>query len=209
MNPRTTKELPVNQMLNREMQLVRASLWPFLATMAALLGFYTMSIYVQAGWTTYFLGGVPMLIIAITALARVNDITPEQTSARWNIRRIGLILAGAGAISILCEPLMAFYTPTSVPDWALLDFPSWREVMLRWGVALTWMTTPHMPPYWNYITGRYKTLREAKLASLSPIMTGLMPEKAGDESPQYAQEDLVKRCPRGKERRSGVDRRQQ
>ncbi|MES2704856.1 MAG: hypothetical protein V4649_19630 [Bacteroidota bacterium] len=31
--------------------------------------------------------------------------------------------------------------------------------MLRLGIALTWITTPMMPPWHMYITGEHKTLR--------------------------------------------------
>lgn len=37
-------------------------------------------------------------------------------------------------------------------------FPTWRAVVLLWGFALTWLTTPDHPPWDYYITGKYRFL---------------------------------------------------
>jgi hypothetical protein len=101
-------------------------------------------------------------------------------------------------IGLLLEPLTV--RSSGVTE---VDFPSWREVILRWGMALVWLTTPHMPPWWRYISGRYKTLNEARLAAVSHIVSGLDPS---EDAPQYTSSETLP--PGVVERRTGYDRRE-
>lgn len=103
---------------------------------------YIFSVTTVPGWFTYFVGFAPALICALTSLARLNDIGVECHSKRWHIRRFGLILAGAGSVMYLASPIIG-------------EFPTWRSVVFVWGVGLSWLTTPNMPPWYAYITGEY------------------------------------------------------
>lgn len=85
-------------------------------------------------------------IVIITAVARLDDIKPEQHQKRWQMRRWGLMLTAIGAATVAINPIFA--------GWSSM---SWRGAMLFWGFALTWLTTPEMPPWWRFITGSYKT----------------------------------------------------
>lgn len=89
-----------------------------------------------------YIAAIPALaVILITAVARVNDIQPDKTSKRWQFRRAGLTIAAAAAAAMLLAPLYGAQI-------------GWSTVALIWGFALTWLTTPEMPPWWRWISGR-------------------------------------------------------
>jgi peptidoglycan/LPS O-acetylase OafA/YrhL len=108
---------------------------------------YIASLYIQPGWATYFISFPASLIVAITALARVNDIGPERMGKRWQVRKISLILAGAGSVMMMATPFS---------DSPM--FPTWRAVIVMWGFAGAWLTTPDHPPWDYYISGKYRFL---------------------------------------------------
>lgn len=130
----------------------------FVMAVVAMGFFYVMSVLFPAGWISYAFIVPPSLVVALTALARVNDIGPEQMGTRWQFRRISLIMAGAGAF-------MALGTPFSDPA----IFPSWRVVVLMYGFAGAWMTTPGMPPWDYYMTGKYRFLTHRPEVPRSPL----------------------------------------
>ncbi len=132
-------------------EAIKPHLLPFLCVVALLMAFYAASRFIAPGWVTYTLSSLCLVLIGITALARVNDITQNQTGTRWQVRRAGLILVGAACLGLVISPWIS--------GFSISDTPTWREVMLRLGIALTWITTPMMPPWHMYITGEHKTLR--------------------------------------------------
>lgn len=111
---------------------------------SVVLALYALSVLIEPGWVTYLLSLPAMLIVALTALARVNDITLEKTGRNWQLRRLGFCMAGTAAVMLAGGPLTS-----SEPM-------SWRSVFTYWGVALVWLTTPNMPPWWRYVSGEYK-----------------------------------------------------
>lgn len=136
----------LNKLRTKTQRLITEQLIPICVGLGLLIAAYAGSLLIPANWFTYIVSVPPAVIVLITALARVNDIKPEQSSKRWHVRRAGLILAGVGAMSFLTAPW-------STPEL----FPSWKSVILLWGLALAWLTTPNMPPWWKYITGEFKT----------------------------------------------------
>lgn len=100
---------------------------------------------VPAGVLSYLVSLPAMIVILITVLARLDDIHLSQKNVQWQLRRLGLILVGLGTVQYAMSPF------GEVPK-----YPSWISVMLAWGVALTWFTTPGMPPWLKYITGEYR-----------------------------------------------------
>lgn len=85
---------------------------------------------------------VPALIILATALPRLNDIKREQSSKRWWVRRFGLLMVGVSMVMLIAS----YFT---------VGTPYWNQIMRLtglWGFALTWLTTPSMPPWWRYIS---------------------------------------------------------
>lgn len=120
--------------------------------------FYAMSIFFAPGWVSYAFSIPPAFVVAITSLARVNDIGPEKMGRRWEVRKISLIMAGAGSVMIMGTPFS---------DEPL--FPTWRTVIVLYGFAGAWMTTPGMPPWDYYITGAYRFLHENPDKVPSPL----------------------------------------
>lgn len=116
------------------------------ATLAAVIVVASMWLVEEAGagWLTWGLSLPPLAIIILTALARAYDI--RDLSARGFIRKMGMVLVAASAASLLVSPLLGYTS----------SFPLWRSVLLYWGFALSWLTTPNMPPWWKYVSGEYK-----------------------------------------------------
>lgn len=109
-----------------------------------LMAIFVLTAMVDPGWASWLVSAFALLIIAITALARLKDIT--LMGWQWQVRRIGLILVGAGAVMVAIAPLME----------ETFAWPTWRGCIIFWGFALTWLTTPSMPPWHKYISGEYK-----------------------------------------------------
>lgn len=101
--------------------------------------------HVAPGWVSFLAAFPALIIILVTVLARLDDIHLHQKTSQWQVRRLGLILAGIATVQFAVGPFAL------VPK-----FPSWLVVELAWGVALTWFTTPGMPPWLKYVTGEYK-----------------------------------------------------
>lgn len=107
--------------------------------------------FVEPGPLTSALMIPPCIVLLLTALARVNDIGPENMSWIWQARRLGLVIAASGAVMYMFSP------------WTEGGEPApWRAVAMAYGVALTWLTTPVLPPWWDYITGHYRQTPGAK-----------------------------------------------
>lgn len=113
-----------------------------LATTAALILIYAAALCLPSGPITRLLASIPAMVIGITALARVNDLSHNHTSTRWQVRRMGLIFAGVASVIYLLGGIAISAKPVE-----------WREVLFLYGIALTWLTTPDQPPWWQYITG--------------------------------------------------------
>lgn len=122
---------------------------PFVAIVTFVMAFYLASVTIDPGWVTWSISTFCLTLICITALARVNDIPVSNISARWQVRRLGLIMVAAACVGLAVSP----WVSGEPCQW-----PAWREVMLSVGVMLTWMTTPMMPPWAKYITGHYRRL---------------------------------------------------
>lgn len=114
-------------------------------SVVCLFGVFAAAAFVAPGLVTSALMIPPCIVLLLTALARVNDIGPENMGWVWQVRRLGLVVAAAGAVMYMFSP------------WAEGGEPvPWRAVALAYGVGLTWLTTPVLPPWWAYITGEYR-----------------------------------------------------
>lgn len=85
---------------------------------------------------------IAAFLILITAVARLNDIKKVQSSKRWWTRRLGLLF-----ISVSMVMFIASYFTTATPYWNDIC-----QLLGLWGFALTWITTPGMPPWWKWIS---------------------------------------------------------
>ena len=118
------------------------------AAAAALMLLYGASIILPSGAITHLLASLPAAIIGITSLARVNDLSEDHHSKRWQLRRLGLILAGVASVIYILGGLTVASRPIE-----------WREILLLYGVAFTWITTPDQPPWWQYVTGEKRIFK--------------------------------------------------
>lgn len=117
----------------------------FVLSLTILFAVFAAAAFIPEGRITSALMIPPCVVMLLTALARANDIGPEHMGWVWQIRRLGLVLAGSGAVMYMLSP------------WTEGGEPApWRAVALAYGVALAWLTTPVLPPWWDYITGRYR-----------------------------------------------------
>lgn len=119
--------------------------WSAFAAFGVAGLFYLMNLYIKSGFVRWAITAPALLILVLTALARVNDLGKQYSGWRWQVRRLGLILAGTGAATLLLSPL------SSNPIW-----PSWVGSMISWGFAAAWVTTPNMPPWHRYISGEFR-----------------------------------------------------
>lgn len=113
-----------------------------LFAIATLLFFYVFLVSRSNGWFAWSLALPPAVIIIITAWCRVTDIAPNRIGWHWQARKVGLVLSGSGAAAVISAPFTEYQL-----------FPSWEVLVMMWGFALAWLTTPNMVPWWKYITG--------------------------------------------------------
>lgn len=111
---------------------------------AVILLLFTVIGDVAPSWLTWAATVPAWVISGLTAAARLHDIT--EIGKRWFVRRLGMIMVASGALALIAAPIMGYSN----------SFPTWRGSCLYWGFALSWLTTPNMPPWWKYISGEWK-----------------------------------------------------
>lgn len=120
-----------------------------LAGFAVLSLLYYMNYTIPHGWISWLLSLPALTILFVTAVARLDDIGMDKVELQWQVRRLGLVMVASSAIVYSVAPF------TIYPKW-----PSWITVGMTWGVALAWLTTPSLPPWYKYITGEYRKKKE-------------------------------------------------
>jgi hypothetical protein len=123
---------------------------------------------------------VPALIVlSVTALVRANDIPWKRKEWYWHLRRLAMVIIGGASAAWLFEPF-----------WPLHNIWVYRGLTLAiaWSFAITWITTPGLPPWWKYITGVAANETEAgsRVVSQPLTMTNPLesPNKPAPEAPQ-------------------------
>lgn len=99
-------------------------------------------------FTWYVLSFPAWLILGITAAARLADIGRDQWAIRDHVRRVGLI--GVGMVSLV--ELFAPYTA----GWWHYAGATWESALVAWSWTFVWLTTPGMPPWWDFILGVHR-----------------------------------------------------
>lgn len=82
-----------------------------------------------------------LIMIAITMLCRANDLRWRK-GWKWQTRLIGFVLCGTAPIGIIG---VEFHTHI---------WPSPYEAIFRLGLACVFITTPYLPPWWKWISGK-------------------------------------------------------
>lgn len=83
---------------------------------------------------------ISLSIVSITMLARANDLR-WKTGLTWNARLLGFIFTGFAPFGIIAKELLS-------SNW-----PGIYDCFFRIGLALVFMTTPYLPPWWKWISG--------------------------------------------------------
>ena len=91
--------------------------------------------------TAYFVSAISLAVIAITMLCRANDLR-WRAGVKWQVRFIGFILCGALPVGILGS------------EWFTQQWPTWYEAFFRFGLMCVFVTTPYLPPWWRWISGK-------------------------------------------------------
>lgn len=82
---------------------------------------------------------VPLILISITMLGRANDLG-WRPGLVWHVRRVALILAGV-------MPWWMIYVTYRTEALGV----SFYDLMFYWGIALVFMTSPFLPPWWRWM----------------------------------------------------------
>ncbi|HEY4598294.1 hypothetical protein [Corynebacterium sp.] len=140
----------IREMFSPKYRRARLHIGPFLFMVALTLIVYACSVFIAPGVVTSVLSSGALLLIALTMLARLDDISPKAHGLAWQARRAGCVMAGSAAVGCAAEPLL------DMMFGVRMDWPTWKEVVLRWGIALVFLTSPNMPPWHRYILGWYR-----------------------------------------------------
>lgn len=150
--------------------------------------------------TLWYLLALPaVLVIMLTAIARLNDLTKKERGIRWNVRRSGFFFAAIFAIVFVAAP----FTESG------RDLPvNWVTVLGLYGWAKVWVTTPGMPPWDAYITGLHRKPKtdSTGLPMPKPSIAGRITSEFVALKDSFLSQGEHRS---GKERRSGEDRRKQ
>lgn len=102
--------------------------------------------------TWYFIGAPAWALLGMTAAARLSDMRRDQWSIREHVRRLGMIGVGGMSALMLATPFVVdtrVYSPTT-----------WKLAAFAWSWALVWITTPGMPPWYDFMLGVHRRTEE-------------------------------------------------
>lgn len=83
---------------------------------------------------------ISLLIVSATMLARANDLRWRK-GMHWNVRLVGFVMSGVAPFGIIGYDIVSN------------TVPSLYECLFRIGIALVFVTTPYLPPWWKWISG--------------------------------------------------------
>ena len=100
-------------------------------------GFFSAAYVERCGWVAY-VSAVAVALVSITMLVRANDLG-WRPGLLWMIRRLGFILAGTAPFAMIYR------------DWVERgQTMTLYEMVFRVGIALVFVTTPYLPPWWKW-----------------------------------------------------------
>lgn len=89
----------------------------------------------------FIVSSLSLLVVCVTMLARANDLR-WKPGLHWNTRLIGFVLAGFAPVGVVMhEATTGLY-------------PNVYETLFRVGLMLVFVTTPYLPPWWKWISGK-------------------------------------------------------
>ena len=103
-------------------------------------------------------------ILFVTAAARLANMDRTQWAVTDHVRRFGMTGVGAMAMVMVLGPF--------AKDGWLYPTSTWRTAGLAWSWALVWVTTPGMPPWWDFILGVHRRTDDWKHQGLRARFRG-------------------------------------
>ena len=89
----------------------------------------------------FIVSAISLLVCTITMVARANDLR-WRPGLKWQVRLLGFILVGALPVGIIGS------------EWVTKQWPSPYEAIFRLGLMMVFVTTPYLPPWWRWISGK-------------------------------------------------------
>lgn len=89
----------------------------------------------------YAVSTFSLLVIIITMVCRASDLRWRK-ELKWQVRFVGFILCGALPVGIIGD------------EWYTKNWPSPYEAFFRLGLMFVFLTTPYLPPWWKWISGK-------------------------------------------------------
>lgn len=77
--------------------------------------------------------------IFVIAVIRLNNMTRQQVGSRWWIRRISKLMIMSSMTMYITS-----HFSTYAPYWSYL-----QQILLFYGLLLSWLTTPPSPRLWK------------------------------------------------------------
>lgn len=90
------------------------------------------------------LSTVALALVSLTMLARANDLG-TRPGLFWMVRRVGFVLCGFAPWAIMWIDINAWLDGNVTLTW-------WH-VLHRCGLAMVFLTTPYLPPWWKWFLG--------------------------------------------------------
>lgn len=112
----------------------------------------------------YLLAVPAWCILLVTAASRLTGMGRDEWSVAAHLRRAGLIGCAVAAMTMLA-------TPFAKDGWLYGD-STWRGVLISWALAIDWITTPGMPPWWDFVLGVHRRTDEWKHKGLRARLNG-------------------------------------
>lgn len=89
----------------------------------------------------FVLSTIALALVSATMLARANDLRWKK-GLTWHVRLLGFVFTGFAPFGIVTI------------EYVTGDWPNVYECFFRVGLSLVFLTTPYLPPWWKWISGR-------------------------------------------------------
>jgi hypothetical protein len=89
----------------------------------------------------FVISTLSLCVIVVTMLCRANDLRWRR-GLKWQVRLVGFVLCGSAPIGVIGV------------EWLTRTWPTPYEAIFRLGLAFVFVTTPYLPPWWRWISGK-------------------------------------------------------
>lgn len=85
----------------------------------------------------FVMSALSLFVVFITMLCRANDLR-WRSGLKWQVRLIGFVICGTMPVGVVLASGI-------VSPW---------EALFHMGLMMVFVTTPHLPPWWRWISGQ-------------------------------------------------------